>query len=68
MTLLTDISVYPIREKFTSGQMCFHADAVVKINEVNGIGIFVLHMGPLNISIFFHQRRIIQPVTCRLEK
>lgn len=51
---LTDISVYPIREKFTSGQMCFQADAVVMIKKVNGIGIFILHVGPLNISVFFH--------------
>lgn len=51
--LLTDTSVYPIREKFTSGQMCFHGDAVTMIKEVNGIGIFTLHVGPLNISVFF---------------
>lgn len=54
MMLLTDISVYPIREKITSGQNCFQVDAVVMIKEVNGIGIFMLHVGPLNISVFFH--------------
>lgn len=51
--LLTDTSVYPIREKLTSGQMCFHGDAVTLIKEVNGIGIFTFHVGPLNISVFF---------------
>lgn len=52
--LLADISAYPVREKITSGQMCFQVDAVVMIKEVNGIGVFMLDVGPLNISVFFH--------------
>lgn len=69
-TPLTDISVYPIREKFTSRQMCFQAEAMVMTKEVNGIGIFILHVGPLDSSVFFHWRRETQPVTStyRLEK
>lgn len=51
---LTDTSVCSIREKFTSGQMCFHGDAVTMIKEVNGIGTFTLHLGPLSISVFFN--------------
>lgn len=51
--LLTDTSVYPVREKFSSGQMCFHGAAVTMIKEVNGIGIFAFHVGPPNISVFF---------------
>lgn len=50
--------------------MCIQAVAVITIKEVNGIGVFTLHVVPLNISLFFHWRRKTYPVTStyRLEK